>query len=98
MRSTLMLIALERSRKLFSMSLFSASLPKISYITVLMAFMIISFLIMCCSIVINLWVAALDNSGRKAEGDRVDRLCRIFFPLAYVLLTVSIGSYVYRMG
>jgi hypothetical protein len=78
--------------------MFSASLPKISYITVLMSFMIISFLIMCCSIVINLWVAALDNTGRKAEGDRVDRLCRIFFPLAYVVLTVSVGSYIYRTG
>jgi hypothetical protein len=51
---------------------------------------------MCCSIVINLRVAALDNSGHKAEGDRVDRLCRIFFPLGYIVLTVSVGSYIYH--
>lgn len=78
--------------------MFSASLPKISYITVLMSFMIISFLVMCCSIVVNLRVAALDNSGRKAEGDRVDRLCRVFFPLSYVLLTVSVGGYIYHFA
>ncbi|CAA0079397.1 Proton-gated ion channel [Halioglobus japonicus] len=76
----------------------SESLPKISYITVLMSFMIISFLMMCASIVINLRVAALDNTSRQMQGDRVDKLCRVLFPATYVLLNLLVGSYVYIMG
>lgn len=76
----------------------SESLPKISYATVLMSFMIISFLMMCASIVVNLRVAALDNSGRHIQGDRVDRLCRVMFPITYVLLNAIVGSYVYVKG
>jgi neurotransmitter-gated ion-channel len=75
----------------------SESLPKISYITVLMSFMIISFLMMCASIVINLRVAALDNSSRQMQGDRVDKLCRVWFPVSYVVLNLLVGSYVYMM-
>lgn len=78
--------------------MFSESLPKISYITVLMSFMIISFLMMCATVAVNLLVAALDNRGRHATGDRVDRLCRVLFPLSYLILTLSIGSLVYRSG
>ena len=76
----------------------SESLPKISYATVLMSFMIISFMMMCASILVNLRVAALDNSGRQAEGDRMDRLCRVIFPTGYVLLNALVGSYVYIRG
>jgi hypothetical protein len=78
--------------------MFSESLPKISYITVLMSFMIISFLMMCTGIVINLRVAALDNSSRQVQGDRVDRICRVVFPVSYVLLTVLVGGYIYATG
>ena len=66
----------------------SESLPKISYMTVLMSFMIISFLMMCASVSVNLRVAALDNSDRRLQGDRIDKLSRIFFPISYVVLTV----------
>ena len=73
----------------------SESLPKISYITVLMSFMMISFLMMCASILVNLRVAALDNSSRQVQGDRVDRLCRVLFPTGYVLITTLVGTFVY---
>jgi Neurotransmitter-gated ion-channel ligand binding domain len=73
----------------------SESLPKISYVTILMSFMIISFLMMCASVTVNLRVAALDNSGRSLDGDRMDRLCRIVFPVVYALLTVLVGVYIY---
>jgi hypothetical protein len=78
--------------------MFSESLPKISYITILMSFMIISFLMMCSSIVINLRVAALDNSSRQVQGDRIDRICRVLFPTAYFLLTTLVGGYIYVNG
>jgi hypothetical protein len=75
--------------------MFSESLPKISYLTVLMSFMIISFLMMCASVVINLRVASHDKHGHTALGDRVDKLCRYIFPVIYLLSTVTVGLYVY---
>jgi hypothetical protein len=78
--------------------MFSESLPKIAYITVLMSFMIISFLMMCAGVVINLRVAALDNSGRYAEGDLMDRRCRYLFPITYVLSSLVIGGIIYQTG
>jgi len=78
--------------------MFSDSLPKISYITVMMSFMIISFLMMCASVGINLWVAALDNSGRVTQGDRMDRRCRWLFPLVYIGTSLSVGGYLYWTG
>lgn len=78
--------------------MFTQSLPKISYINVLMSFMIISFLMMCASVAVNLRVAALDNSGRSAQSDRLDRWCRGIFPLLYVISTLAIGGYIYQTG
>lgn len=78
--------------------MYSESLPKISYVTVLLSFMIISFLMMCSSIVINLRVAALDNSSRQMQGDRVDKLCRVWFPVSYVVLNLLVCGYVYIMN
>lgn len=78
--------------------MFSESLPKISYITVLMSFLIISFLMMCATVLVNLRVSALDNSGRVAQGTRLDLRCRYIFPLGYVLASVAAGSYIYHTG
>lgn len=75
--------------------MFSESLPKISYTTILMSFMIISFLMMCAIVLINLRVAALDKSGRSPAGDQVDRQCRWIFPLVYFLSIVLVGGYIY---
>lgn len=78
--------------------MFSAGLPKIAYITVLMSFMIISFLTMCASVVVNLRVVALDNKGRSAEGNRMDWHCRYLFPLVYILANFAVGSAIYYTG
>jgi len=78
--------------------MFSENLPKISYLTVLMSFMHISFLTMCASVVVNLRVAAHDKNGRPLLGDRMDARCRYIFPIAYLLATVLVGGILYRMG
>ena len=75
--------------------MFSADLPKIAYMTVLMSFMIISFLTMCASVVVNLRVAALDNKGRSAEGNQMDWHCRYLFPLGYIFVNIAAGSVIY---
>jgi len=63
--------------------LLGETLPRIAYFTLTNGFMNASFLIMCISVVVNLRVGNLDRRGLIAEGDRLDRLCRWIFPLAY---------------
>jgi len=63
--------------------LLGETLPRIAYFTLTNGFMNASFLIMCISVVVNLRVGNLDRRGLVAEGDRLDRLCRWIFPLAY---------------
>ena len=58
-------------------------LPKIAYFTLIHAFLILSFMTMAATVVINLVVGALDKRGNYELGDRVDHRCRWIFPLAY---------------
>jgi hypothetical protein len=70
-------------------------LPRISYITLMHGFLIVSFLTMSATVVINLVVAELDKRGKQELGDRVDRRCRWIFPLAYfglVLVVFGVAS------
>lgn len=78
--------------------MFASSLPKISYTTVLMSFVHVSFLTMSASVLINLRVAALDRSGRFVEGDRLDRRCRFIFPLVYIFSALGFGGWIYING
>jgi len=68
-------------------------LPKISYFTLMHAFLGLSFLTMCSTVVINLVVGTLDNRGRSELGNLIDRRCRWVFPLAYFgLIVVMFGA------
>ena len=70
-----------------------AALPHISYFTLMHAFLILSFLTMCSTVVINLWVGALDKKGQYERGDIIDRRCRWVFPLIYFgLIMVIFGA------
>lgn len=61
----------------------SENLPRISYVTLMHGFLNLSFLTMCATVVVNLMVGALDKKGKYELGDRIDRLCRWGFPVAY---------------
>lgn len=76
----------------------SGQIPKISYLTVAGAFLNISFLTMCASVVVNLLVGRLDQRGQHALGDRVDARCRIAFPTTYLLALVVACGTVYLGG
>ncbi len=78
--------------------MFSGSLPKISYLTVLGSFMIISFLVMCASVAVNLRVWVLDSRGLFEDGDRLDRRCRYLFPIGYVVSISFVGVSLYVAG
>jgi hypothetical protein len=66
-------------------------MPDVSYVTLIHAFLNVSFAIMCASVVINLIVGAYDKAGRSDIGDIIDRRCRWAFPLVYAVLLVLSG-------
>ena len=67
-------------------------LPRISYVTLMHGFLNLSFLAMCATVVINLVVSVLDKRGKLELGDRIDRGCRWWFPVAYFgLLAVMVA-------
>jgi len=61
-------------------------LPQIATFTLIHAFLNISFVTMCGTVVVNLRVAALDRRGHRESGDLLDQRCRWAFPLAYFVL------------
>jgi len=75
----------------------ASSLPRIPYFTLMSAFIYASFLTMSASVVVNLVVERFDRTGRKAKGDRLDRVCRWAFPVAYVTqLLLAVGYFFVR--
>ena len=79
-------------------TMFSEKLPEISYITVMMSFMIISFIMMCATVVINMRVAGLDKLGQFEAGDKLDRICRFRFPAVYASAVLITGTIIYQAG
>lgn len=70
----------------------SSELPHISYVTLMHAFVNLSFLTMSATVVINLVVGTLDKRGDFERGNRIDRRCRWIFPLFYFgLLLLMLG-------
>lgn len=61
----------------------SQNLPRISYVTLMHAFLSVSFLTMSATVVINLVVGMLDKRKKYELGNRIDRRCRWIFPTAY---------------
>ena len=78
--------------------MFTGSLPKISYLTVLGSFMMISFLTMCASVVVNLRVWKLDSRGLVEQGNRLDRRARYLFPIVYFVSFFLAGGGLYWAG
>jgi len=69
----------------------SQSLPQIAYPTLMHAFLYLSFLVMCATVVVNLVVGSMDKRQNFAMGDRIDYACRWIFPAGYVGILVALG-------
>ena len=61
----------------------SSTLPAIPYFTLMSAYIYISFVTACASVVVNLRVSHLDRSARREWGNRLDHRCRWLFPGVY---------------
>jgi hypothetical protein len=73
-------------------------LPHIAYLTPVNVFVNISFMTMCGSIVVNLFVGELNREGRAAQADALDNRCKIIFPVVYfslLALTILIFAIVF---
>jgi len=66
----------------------SETLPRIDYLTLMSTFLYLSFLSMAGGVIVNLYVAHLDNLGKITEGNKIDRRCRWLFPAAYISLNL----------
>jgi hypothetical protein len=66
----------------------SGILPQISDTTMIHAFLNISMIMMCCTVVINLVVGALDRKGQSKSGDFLDWHCRWAFPAGYAVMNL----------
>lgn len=74
------------------MMVISDKLPQIGHVTLIHAFVSVSTLIMCGTVLVSLRVGARHRAGDHAGGYRLDRRCRKIFPLIYgaaVLLGVT---------
>jgi Neurotransmitter-gated ion-channel ligand binding domain len=73
-------------------------MPDVAYLTLLHAFLNLSFGMMCATVVINLLVGAYDKAGRPEVGDRIDLRSRWAFPLVYAGLLLALGISSRLMG
>ena len=71
----------------------SDMLPRIPYFTILSSFLLISYLMLVASVIVNLRVGQLDRRGRVETGNRLDRTCRWLFPLGYVGINVVMAAF-----
>ncbi len=68
-------------------------LPRIPYLTLLNAFLYLSYAFLAASVVVNLRVGALDAKGEFERGNRLDRRCRWLFPAGYLAGTAILCAY-----
>lgn len=73
-------------------------LPHISYTTLINAFLSISFITMCATVVINLIVGALDKKQMFERGDLIDRRCRWLFPIVYFSLLLLAAGVMFMLS
>ena len=69
----------------------SEHMPRIAYFTLMSSFLYTTYLMLAASVVVNLRVAAHDQSDREVKGDRLDRRCRWLFPLLFFGLNIGFG-------
>ena len=62
--------------------------PEISYLTFIDVFVLESFLILAASVIITLIIGKLDQAGKVALGDKLDRISRWAFPASYITLAI----------
>jgi hypothetical protein len=71
----------------------SDSMPGIAYFTLMTGFLYSTYLVLAVGVVVNLVVSKLDQAGRGALGNRVDRTCRWAVPAGFVAVNALSATY-----
>ena len=66
------------------------NIPHISYLTLIDAFIITTFIILAASVIVSLVVDKLNRAGKSDIGDKIDSISRWAFPSSYLLMSVLI--------
>ncbi len=68
------------------------NVPEVSYLTLIDAFIISTFLILAAGVVLIVVMESLGEEKKARLGPRVDRVCRWAFPLSYALSSIILGA------
>lgn len=68
------------------------NVPEVSYLTLIDAFIISTFLILAAGVVLIVIMESLGPEKKVQLGPKVDRACRWAFPLAYALSSIILGA------
>ena len=63
-------------------------IPHLSYYTLINTFVMTSFVFMLATVLVNLFVGAVDKKGQIERGDAIDIRCRRIFPLSYLVFLI----------
>ena len=66
------------------------NIPNISYLTLIDAFIIVTFFFLAASVIVSLIVDKLNRAGKSQIGDKIDYRSRWVFPTSYLLISVLI--------
>ncbi len=66
------------------------SMPPVTYFTLMQGFLMMSFLVMAATVVVNVVVGDAEKRGDQARAMRIDKRCRWAFPLAWVVLVALV--------
>ena len=64
------------------------NIPNISYLTLIDAFIIMTFIFLAASVIVSLVVDKLNRAGKSKIGDKIDYVSRWIFPSSYLLITI----------
>jgi len=70
-----------------------SQLPRLPYMTRLDAFILTSTLLVFFSLIEVLVTIILDNNQRKRQAKKIDRYCRIIFPLIFGIASIAIFAH-----
>jgi hypothetical protein len=68
----------------FSFSL-ADNYPRLGYVTLLDAFMVVTFVINAFVVVYNVWLRRLEMDGQAERAERVDSILDWIYPLSYLV-------------
>lgn len=69
------------------------TVPEVSYLTLVDAFIISTFVILAASVVVTVAIENYGGDDKAAMAAKVDRVCRWAFPLAYFLSATLLGAF-----